>query len=1031
MRRALGAALTVFLLVVVALLGSGLVPIATPGPIARPGHLSPEATGNFDQFVVVLMENHDLADIYGPATYMTQLADQYAFSQHWQSITNPSQPNYIAILGGSTFGVSGDGNHPNLNHPTIVDIVENSGHTWKAFAESAGGSGCGLNPPRGEDHYPFLSYTTITGNSARCANLVSGGPTEVTAALNAGTNFIWLTPTDNHNMHDNSVSSGDSWLQSWVPGLLSAMAGKKAALFIMYDEGYASPPLIYAGFSGPATKTAYKSSVSYNHYSLLKLLEDVWGGGNVGQGDVGAASPVEFFTAGGPDFGISASPSSVSFATGLSGTSSVTLQSSGGFGAAVSLATASAPAGVTTSCTPASISGTQTSTCTFGGSTAGSYSVTVTGTSGTLVHTATIAVTVTTAGPTARFSYSPALPKVNDTVSFDASSSSDTNSAATLQARWDWEGDGTWDTSFSSTLTAQHAFPTPGTYLVKLEIQDSSGFSAMQSQGVLVLDLQGTGGGAPPGYGLTDPSTLQARGPIAITSNGGFSAANGVRSGTGTSTDPYIISDWIIDGNSYATTQAMLWIESTDAYVVIENVRIANLVGTNQWEGIQLGHWPAAVSTQHITIRHNAIENAQHAYGIAVRSGSSDIHVEANYVSMDANFEWVFGIATDRAVHDVTVTGNYVNAYTSGTFHTGGIHLGDTYVDDASRATGVIATRNTVVNATAGGIVTASAVDTVITGNLVSMDYPGRKTVSADASHGIDITEKSDGATVVGNVIHTLQWGIVLGSDDAQILSNTIFDVDYAIYVPDSGSLPGVSSSAGTIYDTTAWGSAMGRIRLSPTFQGTVVDLGSGIRSTDLSAVVLQTSGPATRIAYAWSGRTLNVSATVGAAVAFATASTEESQTLQDAWTGSVDRLQVTSLSSGKLTFELQSASDVAFEGTGFTADTSYTLTRSGADGSSQVLTVQSTPSGALAFTIPGAGPSTYELAGAGPSSGLFPFPLPSQATPFLFPLIAIALLWASYLVVRWTRRQSGDADRDELERNDWESDDPDSNADP
>src|SRR5438034_9231622 len=400
MRRALGAALTAILLVVVSLPGSGLVPIGVPVTIARPGHLSTEATGNFDQFVVVLMENHDLADIYGPATDRTALAHQYALSQHSQSITTPSQPNYIALSGGRTFGATGDGNHPNLNQPTIVDVIENSGHTWKAFAESAGGSGCGLSPPRGEDHYPFLSYTTITGNSARCANLVSGGPTEVTAALNAGTNFIWLTPTDNHNMHDNSVSSGDSWLQSWVPGLLSAMAGKKAALFIMYDEGYANPPLIYAGFSGPATKTAYKSSVSYNHYSLLKLLEDVWGGGNVGQGDVGAASPVEFFTAGGPAFGISASPSSVSFATGLSGTSSVTLQSSGGFSGAVSLTTASIPAGVTTSCTPASISGTQTSTCTFGGSTAGSYSVTVTGTSGTLVHTATIAVTVTTAGPT-------------------------------------------------------------------------------------------------------------------------------------------------------------------------------------------------------------------------------------------------------------------------------------------------------------------------------------------------------------------------------------------------------------------------------------------------------------------------------------------------------------------------------------------------------------------------------------------------------------------------------------------------------
>src|SRR5437879_11372274 len=242
------------------------------------------------------MENHDLSDIYGPAPYMTQLADQYAFSQHWQSLTNPSQPNYIGIIGGSLFGVGGDGNHPNLNHPTIVDVIENSGHTWKAFAESASGSGVGLWPQRGEAQVPFRSYTTITGNSARCANLVSGGPTQVVAAFNAGTSFIWLTPTDNHNMHDNSVSSGDAWLQSWVPGLLSAMAGKKAALFIMYDEGYSNPPLISAGFSGTSAKPAYKSTASYNHYSLLKLIEDEWGRGNVRLGAVNAPSPVEFFT---------------------------------------------------------------------------------------------------------------------------------------------------------------------------------------------------------------------------------------------------------------------------------------------------------------------------------------------------------------------------------------------------------------------------------------------------------------------------------------------------------------------------------------------------------------------------------------------------------------------------------------------------------------------------------------------------------------------------------------------------------------
>src|SRR3989440_3061263 len=361
MKRMLGAVVASVLLCIVAL-ATGIVPIGTPEKSPSAGPVSAEASNNFDQIVVVLMENHDLPDIYGPAPYMTQLADQYAFSQHWSSLTNPSQPNYIGLIGGSLFGVSGDGNHPNLNHPTIIDIIENSGHTWKAFAEDASGSGCGLNPPRGEDHFPFLSYTTVTGNPSRCANLLPGSSTEVIAALNAGTNFIWLTPNDCDNMHSCSVSVGDNYIHGWVPTLLSAMSGKKAALILMYDEGYRSPPLIYMGFSGTAAKTAYKSTVAYNHYSFIKLLEHVWGGGNLGQGDVNAPSPVEFFLAGGPGFGISAGPAGVSFGSGGSATSIVSLAPSGGFSRDPGPSPRGAPPGFWTAGAPPSTRGGRTPT---------------------------------------------------------------------------------------------------------------------------------------------------------------------------------------------------------------------------------------------------------------------------------------------------------------------------------------------------------------------------------------------------------------------------------------------------------------------------------------------------------------------------------------------------------------------------------------------------------------------------------------------------------------------------------------------
>src|SRR3989441_6185998 len=170
-----GAVAASILLVVVALVGASALSSNPTGPSTLPPGepVRDQATGNFDQLVVVLMENQNLNDVYGPAPYMTQLADLYAFSEGWASITNPSQPNYIAILGGSTFGITDDGNHPNLNHPTMVDILENTSKTWKAFAEDASGSGWSVNPPRGEDHFPFLSFTPIPDSSSRCANLLA------------------------------------------------------------------------------------------------------------------------------------------------------------------------------------------------------------------------------------------------------------------------------------------------------------------------------------------------------------------------------------------------------------------------------------------------------------------------------------------------------------------------------------------------------------------------------------------------------------------------------------------------------------------------------------------------------------------------------------------------------------------------------------------------------------------------------------------------------------------------------------------
>ncbi|HVG36787.1 MAG TPA: alkaline phosphatase family protein, partial [Thermoplasmata archaeon] len=187
-----------------------------------------------------------------------------------------------------------------------------------------------------------------------------------------------------------------------------------------------------------------------------------------------------------PDFSITANPASVSFVAGQSASSTISLHSSGGFAGTVSLTVATSPAGLTASCVPTSIAGSQTSTCTISGTTPGSYTAVVTGTSGTLSHSTSIGVAVTGSGPTARFTYSPPVPIANTTVVFDASSSSDSDPNAILEARWDWEGDGLWDTPWSPSLSGQHVFTNGGTYAVTLEILDSSGLVDTAVRSVIV-----------------------------------------------------------------------------------------------------------------------------------------------------------------------------------------------------------------------------------------------------------------------------------------------------------------------------------------------------------------------------------------------------------------------------------------------------------------------------------------------------------------------------------------------------------------
>ena len=94
------------------------------------------------------------------------------------------------------------------------------------------------------------------------------------------------------------------------------------------------------------------------------------------------------------DFQIAVDPTSLTVQVGNSGTSTVTLTSINGFDGVVGLASSVSPSGLTCNLTPPSVTGSGTSTLSCSSPAPGSFVVTVTGTSGSLSHSATVSYSV-------------------------------------------------------------------------------------------------------------------------------------------------------------------------------------------------------------------------------------------------------------------------------------------------------------------------------------------------------------------------------------------------------------------------------------------------------------------------------------------------------------------------------------------------------------------------------------------------------------------------------------------------------------
>ena len=253
-------------------------PVAAPARVAAPAHVA-----------VIVMENKEYGEVVGSrsAPFINGLARRYAVARGMYATTHPSLPNYLALTGGSTFGIESDCTacsvDASANLPTQLGAARLS---WKAYMEDLPypcftGASAGQYAKK---HDPFIYYNDVRDVPRLCARIVpltQLASDERSSRLPA---FIWITPNLCHDMHDCAVATGDRFLSSLVPPLLRAL-GPSGLLFLTWDEGssdagccrLASGGRVATIVAGSGARRGAQLTTPADHYSLLQTVEDLLG----------------------------------------------------------------------------------------------------------------------------------------------------------------------------------------------------------------------------------------------------------------------------------------------------------------------------------------------------------------------------------------------------------------------------------------------------------------------------------------------------------------------------------------------------------------------------------------------------------------------------------------------------------------------------------------------------------------------------------------------------------------------------------
>jgi hypothetical protein len=240
---------------------------------------------------VIVLENREYDEVVGnlEAPFLNELARREVRAAYYYAVAHPSLPNYLALLGGSTFGISKNCTECSAHGSNLALQLSHAGISWRAYMGDMPRP-CFTGTEAGDyvkRHNPFAYFPSIASNPDRCRRVVPA--TRLDADLRARNlpAFGWLSPDLCDNAHNCDLATADRYLARLVPRIIRQL-GPDGNLIVTFDEGTSDAacckPVAHGGggrvltvIAGPDKPPGHRTVSIYNHYSLLAAVERHFG----------------------------------------------------------------------------------------------------------------------------------------------------------------------------------------------------------------------------------------------------------------------------------------------------------------------------------------------------------------------------------------------------------------------------------------------------------------------------------------------------------------------------------------------------------------------------------------------------------------------------------------------------------------------------------------------------------------------------------------------------------------------------------